>query len=234
MSSLITEIEIDGTQIEIVAEAYSLRDAALRKASTVHTVEDAFEANVASKAMADLNELVKGIEASRKAAKEPALTIGRQIDGIAKDFIADCNAELARIKRALGEYQRIEAEKKREAEREARRKEQAILDAAAEEERKRMAMENKGRTGTMLEDTRAIVDKADKEIATVRSEASQKHNAVAGVRVRTTTKFEVKDVSALLAARPDLFSPDDQKIRAALKLTKSIPGLEVWEESIAY
>jgi len=63
---------------------------------------------------------------------------------------------------------------------------------------------------------------------------AQSHSAVAGVKVRTTVKFKIIDESALMQARPELFTPDDKKIRAALKLTKQIPGLEVWEESNAY
>lgn len=234
MSEYILQPDIEDCQIEIVAEAFALRDAAMRKATTVTTVENLFEANVAAKAMSDLNELIKGVEASRTAAKAPALTIGRRIDEIAKDFISDCKSEHARIKRSLGEYQTIEAEKKREAEREARKAEQAILDRAAAAERERIAAESKGRSGTMLEDVAAIVDTADKQIATVRAEASQKHNAVAGIRVRKSIKFEIVDEAALMAARPDLFTADDSKIRAALKLTKSISGLNVWEESTAY
>lgn len=53
------------------------------------------------------------------------------------------------------------------------------------------------------------------------------------VQVRSFAKFEITDEAELLKARPDLFSPDETKIRAALKITKSIPGLRVWEEKKA-
>lgn len=234
MSSYITEPDIVDCDIAIIAEAFAIRDAAMSKALTIKSVESLFDANRAYKAMDALGELIKGVESSRVAAKAPALEIGRRIDGIAKDFVDDCKAEHARIKRVLGEYQVIEAEKKREAEREARRKEQAILDKAAAEQRARIAEETSGRTGTMLEDVAALAETTDKQIAAVRSEAAQKHSAVAGVKVRKTLKFEVKDEAALLAARPDLFSVDDKKVRAAIKLTRNIPGLEIWEEATAY
>ena len=230
----ITEPDIYDCEIEIIAEAFALRDSALRASGGIDTVENLFEANQAKNALDALADLIKGIEASRTQAKKPALELGRKIDGIAKDFIEQAASEKTRLQKILGAYQRIEADKKREAEREARRKEQAILDAAQAEQQKRMAEESKGRTGTMLADTETIAEKADKQIAEVRQEAANKHDAVKGLRVRKSVKFEIKDAAALLAARPDLFSPDESKIRAAIKLTQSIPGLEIWEESTAY
>ena len=74
---MITKIEIDETQIEIIPEAYLARDTAIHKSELVTTVEDAFEAQSASTAMHALNEIVKGMEASRKEAKSPALQAGR-------------------------------------------------------------------------------------------------------------------------------------------------------------
>ena len=231
---MITKIEIDETQIEVIPEAYLARDSAIHKAELVTTVEDAFEAQSASTAMHALNEIVKGMEASRKEAKAPALQAGRAIDAIAKDFLASAQTELTRVKRLLGEYQRVEAEKKRKAEAEARRKEQAERAAFEKAERERIQKENAGRTETLNQDLDKAAEKFDKSVAKIKQDAAQSHSAVAGVKVRTTVKFRVIDEAALMQARPELFTPDDKKIRAALKLTKQIPGLEVWEESNAY
>ena len=223
---MITKIEIDETQIEVIPEAYLARDSAIHKSELVTTVEDAFEAQSASTAMHALNEIVKGMESSRKDAKAPALQAGRAIDAIAKDFLASAQSELTRVKRLLGEYQRVEAEKKRKAEAEARRKEQAERAAFEQAERER--------TGTLNEDLNKAAEKFDKQVAKIKQDVAQSHAAVAGVKVRTTLKFRVIDEAALMQARPELFTPDDKKIRAALKLTKQIPGLEIWEESNAY
>jgi hypothetical protein len=231
---MITKIEIDETQIEVIPEAYLARDSAIHKAELVTTVEDAFEAQSASTAMHALNEIVKGMEASRKDAKAPALQAGRAIDAIAKDFLASAQTELTRVKRLLGEYQRVEAEKKRKAEAEARRKEQAERAAFEKAERERIQKENAGRTGTLNQDLDKAAEKFDKSVAKIKQDAAQSHAAVTGVKVRTTVKFRVIDEAALMQARPELFTPDDKKIRAALKLTKQIPGLEIWEESNAY
>ena len=231
---MITKIEIDETQIEVIPEAYLARDSAIHKAELVTTVEDAFEAQSASSAMHALNEIVKGMEASRKDAKAPALQAGRAIDAIAKDFLASAQTELTRVKRLLGEYQRVEAEKKRKAEAEARRKEQAERTAFEQAERERIQKENAGRTETLNQDLDKAAEKFDKSVAKIKQDVAQSHAAVAGVKVRTTVKFRVIDEAALMQARPELFTPDDKKIRAALKLTKQIPGLEVWEESNAY
>lgn len=231
---MITKLEIDETQIEIIPEAYLARDTAIHKAELITTVEDAFEAQSASTAMHALNEIVKGMEVSRKDAKAPALQAGRAIDAIAKDFIASAQTELTRVKRLLGEYQRVEAEKKRKAEAKARRKEQAEKEALLRARLERIEKENAGRTCTLNEDLNKVDEKFDKSVAKIKQDAAQSHAAVAGVKVRTTVKFRVIDEAALMQARPELFTPDDKKIRAALKLTKQIPGLEVWEESNAY
>lgn len=237
---MITKLEIDETQIEIIPEAYLARDAAIHKAELVTTVEDAFEAQSASTAMHALNEIVKGMEVSRKDAKAPALQAGRSIDAIAKDFIASAQTELTRVKRLLGEYQRVEAEKKRKAEAEARRKEQAERAAFEQAERERIQKENAGRTGTLIKDLKKNAEQFDKSVAKIKQDAAQSHAAVKGVRVKTTLKFRVIDEKALMKAHPELFTPDDKKIRAALKLrselnlSTQIPGLEVWEESKAY
>jgi hypothetical protein len=231
---MITKIEIDETQIEVIPEAYLARDSAIHKAELVTTVEDAFEAQSASTAMHALNEIAKGMEASRKDAKAPALQAGRAIDAIAKDFLASAHVELIRVKRLLGEYQRVEAVKKRKAEAEARRKEQAERAAFEKAERERIQKENAGRTGTLNQDLDKAAEKFDKSVAKIKQDAAQSHAAITGVKVRTTVKFRVIDEAALMQARPELFTPDDKKIRAALKLTKQIPGLEVWEESNAY
>ena len=231
---MITKLEIDETQIQIIPEAYLARNVAIHKAMLVTTVDDAFEAQSASTAMHALNEIVKGMEVSRKDAKAPALQAGRAIDAIAKDFIASAQTELTRVKRLLGEYQRVEAEKKRKAEAKARRKEQAEKEALLRARLERIEKENAGRTGTLNEDLNKVDEKFDKSVAKIKQGAVQSHAAVAGVKVRTTVKFRVIDEAALMQARPELFTPDDKKIRAALKLKKQIPGLEVWEESNAY
>ena len=221
MSELITQPKINGVTIEIVAEAEQMKIEALMSSKGIETVDDGFEATIAAEAQSALRHLIKGIEESRKDAKAPVLEIGRQIDGVAKDYIEDVKAEESRIAQLLGAFQIVERDKKIAAERQARIQEQQVMAEAAQ----------------LLyadSDNTDLLDDAQAHIATLRKEAASKHDAVAGVKVRKTIKFEVESEAKLMAARPDLFSPNESKIRAALKLTITIPGIKAWEEIKAY
>mgnify|MGYP003624803817 FL=1 len=221
MNDLITQPKINGVAIEIVAEAEQMKIEALMSSKGIGSVTDGFEATIAAKAQSALRNLIKGIEESRKAAKSPVLDIGREIDGIAKDYIDEVKDEELRIAKLLGAFQKVERDKKIEAERQARVEEQKILVEATQD-----ALE----TGQDIQQH----DNAMQKIVALRQQAAAKHEAVAGVKVRTTTKFEIVDEAKTFKARPDLFSLDDKKIRAALKLTTTIPGLKVWDESKSY
>ena len=222
------------SEIEIVAEAFELRKQAITQAESITTVTDEFEATQAASAMKQLAELEKQIESSRKMAKDPALQLGKRIDSTAKEFVESIKVEKMRMSRILGEYQIAERKKKEAAERAAREAERQAIVAAEMKEKERLAKELDGRTGTLNEDVEKIAEDTQKEIVGIRQEVAQKHGAISGIKVRKKVCFEVEDVAALQKARPDLFSPDESKIRAALKLTQSIPGLKIWEETKAY
>jgi len=221
MSELITQPKINGVIIEIIAEAEQMKIQALMSSKGIETVDDVFEATIAAEAQSALRGLIKGIEESRKLAKAPVLEVGRQIDSVAKDYIEDVKAEESRIARLLGAFQIVERDKKIAAERQARIQEQKVMAEAAKQL-------------DVGSDNTDLLDDAQAQIATLRKEAAAKHDAVAGVKVRTTTKFEIVDEAETLKARPDLFSLNESKIRSALKITKTIPGIKVWEETKSY
>ena len=221
MSELITQPKINGVTIEIVAEAEQMKIEALMSSKGIQTVDDGFEATIAAEAQSALRHLIKGIEESRKDAKAPVLEIGRQIDSVAKDYIEEIKAEESRVAKLLGAFQIVERDKKLAAERQARIQEQKVMAGAAQQLDADI-------------DYTELMDHAQAQIATLRKEAAAKHDAVAGVKVRTTTKFEIVDEAETLKARPDLFSLNESKIRAALKTTKTIPGIKVWEETKSY
>ena len=221
MSELITQPKINGVIIEIIAEAEQMKIEALMSSKGIDSVDDGFEATIAAEAQSALRHLIKGIEESRKLAKAPVLEIGRQIDSVAKDYIEDVKAEESRIARLLGAFQIVERDKKIAAERQARIQEQKVMAEAAKQL-------------DVGSDNTDLLDDAQAQIAILRQEVAAKHDAVAGVKVRTTTKFEIVDEAETLKARPDLFSLNDSKIRAALKTTKTIPGIKVWEETKSY
>jgi len=225
--SLITLPDIYETEIEIVAEAFELRAAALRQAELIESVQDGFEASQAANAMTELKSLEKEITEAHKLAKAPVLRISRHIDGLKNDFLDDIKAESSRLSKMLGAFQAAEREKKMQAEREARQKERERIEAEKQKQLDAMMTGDK----EALKESDEQLRKIERETA---AEIASKHDAVKGVRVRKSIKFEITDEAELLKSRPDLFSPDDKKIRAALKITQSIPGLNVWEETSAY
>lgn len=222
MTDYLTQPKVNNVQISIIAEAEELKLNALLCSKDIASVEDGFEAKVAADAQKTLRGLIKNMEESRKAVKAPILQIGRNIDGIAKDFLEDVKLEEERLAKLLGDFQKVERQKKISAEREAINKEKKLLMKASEE-----ALA----TGQNITDLDA---KTQTEIATLHEEAAMKHEAVKGLRVKTTIKFEIEDDSLLMKARPDLFSPDETKIRRALKTNNNIPGIKAWEETKAY
>ena len=222
MSDLIKQLKFDKVDVQIVAEASLVKEEALLASKTIETVDDVFEASYAHKALKTLKNLITQIETSRKSVKAPILDVGRNIDNLAKDYIHDVKLEEQRISKLLGAYQRIERDKKVAAQREAMIEENKIMVEQAQKA---------AESGDLAQ---PIDDNALAKINQLREQVAEKHDAVAGVKVRTTTKFEIVDEAELLAARPDLFSPDQSKIRHALKLTKTIPGVKTWEETKAY
>lgn len=209
-------------EINIVSQAHLMKKEALHASRSIESVIDVFEANFAAKAQKTLKTIIAAMEDSRKKAKAPMLEIGRKVDGIARDFVDEVIAEEQRIARLLGAYQRVERDKKVAAQKAAMIEENKIMIEQAQKA---------AESGNL---TQSIDEDALTKIAKLRDNVADQHDAVAGVKVRTTTKFEIVDEAELLAARPDLFSPDQSKIRQALKQTKTIPGLKTWEETKAY
>ena len=222
MTELIKKPIMHDAEIGIVSQAHLMKKDAMHAARSVETVDDLFEAQYAAKAQKTLKSIINAMEESRKKAKAPMLEIGRNIDGIAKDFVTDVVVEEQRIAKLLGAYQRVERDKKVAAKRQAMIEENKIM------------IEQAQKAAESGDFTQSIDDAALAKINQLREEVADKHDAVEGVKVKTTTKFEIVDEAELLAARPDLFSPDQSKIRQALKLTKTIPGLKTWEETKAY
>ena len=221
MSNLILKKGFGEMDISLASEAYDVKTSLLNNSKTMLAVNDGFEATMVADSQRSLRHLISQIEESRKAAKAPILKFGKMIDGLAKEFIEEVKEEETRIGRLLGAFQIVERDKKLAAERQARIQEQKVMAGAAQQLDADI-------------DYTELMDDAQAQIATLRKEAAAKHEAVAGVKVRTTTKFEIVDEAETLKARPDLFSLNESKIRAALKTTKTIPGIKVWEETKSY
>lgn len=164
------------------------------------------------------------------------IAVGKQIDALASNFILELETEQRRLSLLVGSYQDAERRKARLAQEEAERKELARMFELEEQERKRAAMENNQRTGTLLPDLEQIRQKAAEDVVQIRQEAANAAvRAPEGSMIKKTWKFEVTDIKALFKAFPDLciIEPNNAAIRAIIKNNQSIPGLKVWSETAA-
>jgi hypothetical protein len=239
-ASLITVPDVSGLEITLAPVAIQARGEALATARAITTVEDEFDQAVAVAALRELQGLSRKVEDARTTVKRPVLDVGKKIDRVAKDFCEELDTEGRRLGKILGIFQ-----------------EKAQREAAAERERLRLAEEHRleelRKEQAKLEETfvatvnsedqseafqqlHRFEERANNELLAIKQQvACVAPPKATGQITRTETKFELLDIAALHAARPDLtnIEPNGTAIRAALKAgARDVPGLRIWEETV--
>jgi len=218
-------------EVELAPSAYNARAVALTTAESITVIENVTDLDNAASALTAIKSLTRSIEDSRKQVKAPVLEVSRRIDSIAKDYLMPLEDEAGRLSSMIGAHQ--------EANRRKAEKEKEI--AAHAQNEAMIEMQKKQRAAVEAGDAEAA-DAARAEAADKIAESQLALIAAQGPRVdnittRSTWKFEVSDVEALYAARPDLcvIEPSSAAIRAIIKTTngKPIPGLRIWSEASA-
>lgn len=159
----------DGYQITITPEAEKQKATIIQAARAVVAVTDTDSCDIAQSRLRSLASVRTAVESSRKIVKAPVIDLGKRIDGIAADFVADVVAEEARLSGLVTEYAREQQRIKREAE------------LAAEQERQRVERERHEaemaaqREAARIERERQAAEKAahEAEIAQLKAEAAQ-------------------------------------------------------------
>ena len=159
----------DGYQIQITPEAEAQKAIILSAARAVVAVTDPDSCDIAQSRLRSLASVRTAVESSRKIVKAPVIDLGKRIDGIAADFVADVVAEESRLSGLVAEYAREQQRIKREAE------------LAAEQERQRVERERHEaemaaqREAARIERERQAAEKAahEAEIARLKAEAAQ-------------------------------------------------------------
>lgn len=270
MSTTANPIAVRGVaevRVDIIQDAYSARAAVIDTAQFCPSViTDADTRQEVVDALREVNRLLRQVEEGRKAAKAPALELGRRIDHAAEEFSAPLAVEQKRLNETLTAYeveqQRIarEAEAKRQAElarkQEEERKRQAELDRQAREaEAAKAEADRKAREATDAEarakaqqEAKDAADKAatlaaqkEKEAEAARLQQAELLRApsptapkAAGTAVSNPWVFEVLDIKALHAARPELV---DLVVRRNDIITRirsgerEIPGLRIYQDT---
>lgn len=96
----------EGYTIAIAPEATSMRDTIIEAARRVVAVTDQDSCDIAQARLKGLAAIRNSVEASRTEVKKPVLELGRKIDGLAKDFVADVITEEARLSILVTDYAR--------------------------------------------------------------------------------------------------------------------------------
>jgi hypothetical protein len=150
----------EGYTITVTPAAEQQKQVILDAARRIVAVTDQDSCDIAQARMKGLASIRTAVEASRTEVKKPVLELGRHIDGIAKDFVADVVLEEARLSGLVTEYAREQQRKQREAreaaererqriEREEHERKMAALREQQEAERQRMAAEREAHEAEM-------------------------------------------------------------------------------------
>jgi hypothetical protein len=142
----------DGYTIAISPDAEESKLRIIAASRAIVAVTDSPSCDDAQARIRELAAARIAVEKSREIVKRPVIDLGKKIDGIAKDFAADINAEESRLTAMVNAYaaeqQRIAREATAAAERERQRIEReehearmAALRAEQEAERQRMEAE---------------------------------------------------------------------------------------------
>lgn len=218
----VTGLATAAITLEPGAEAHR---ASLLATSKAITEVDEFTIDAASCALKLLQETARAVEAQRVKEKAPALDFGKQIDSVSKQYCAPILTEADRLSRLIGGFMAEQQRIAREAE-EARQRAVRDQQRLAEEAARKAAA-----AAVPDEDFQTMPDASPAPTFMAPLPPAPEPVKVAGIQTRTTWEYEVTDLAALFAARPDLcvIEPNPSAIRAALAADKPIPGLRYWQ-----
>ena len=220
----------DGYQIEITPEAEKQKATIIQAARAVVAVTDADSCDIAQSRLRLLASVRNAVESSRKQVKAPVIDLGKRIDGIAADFVADVISEESRLSGLVTEYAREQQRLKREAE------------LAAEQERQRVERERHEaeiaaqREAARIERERQAAEKAahEAEIARLKAEAAQSEEGQRAARVAqekalaAQREAEVRAESARRQAEADAAAAREReeaaRIAAAAVMVAAAPA----------
>ena len=230
MSTTALAILGDGYQITITPEAEKQKATILTAARAVVAVTDADSCDIAQSRLRILASVRNAVESSRKQVKAPVIDLGKRIDGIAADFVADVVAEEARLSGLVTEYAREQQRIKREAELAAEKQRQRV-----ERERHEAEMAAQ-REAARIERERQAAERAahEAEIAQLKAEAAQSEEGQQAARaaqekaLAAQREAEARAEAALRQAQADAAAAREReeaaRIAAAVAVDAPAPA----------
>ncbi|EIP99355.1 hypothetical protein OpiT1DRAFT_03869 [Opitutaceae bacterium TAV1] len=223
-------IDIPGITYEepsLTFEAIEQRNKLIVESSRIAQIVDELDAENATAVLRDITARLAECETARKSIKAPIDELVFKIQDTAKTYAAPLLTEKDRLSRILGAYQQAQRDKAAREEREAREEAARIAREAAADIAAKQAAH-----GVDSPEAIQAEQQAAEAISVARQEVAAVVPKIEGTAVKRTWAWELVDINALFAARPDLVTliPDKTAIRAALKKTQSIPGLRIFED----
>ncbi len=223
------------------AAAEQFRNDLVLKAQDVQLIGSSIANEQAANVCRDIRRHLKAVEDTRKTLTAPLLDAQRLIKGVADDHVQPLKDELTRLEGLATGWQLAE-QKRVEAEERARQEEIARLEKEKIEAEARAAQEaaSVAPAGAVDDEEASNREQAAKREAEALA-AQQRAVIVApapelvkarGQRMQRVLRYEVLDIRAVYAARPELCSVEIKPaaVLATCDPALPVPGLKLWWE----
>ncbi len=253
MENLLTLSKFTPPEITLSEEAIIAKGKIVDGLLSFKEITNQKDAILASEGLGLAKALLKSVEITRKEITAPVLAIQRDIKSKADEFTKDIDAEKDRIAGLLGVYEKKkreeEARLKREADEKLRLEQERIRKDAeekleAEKKAAQKLIDEAKEAGDKVAENQARLDihsknteiQEETKAASIAAKSeSQSSLALSkpektGVKLRDEWKFEVTDINKLQLLNPGFVNvePNNMAIRGAIKTSKEIPGLRIW------
>jgi hypothetical protein len=254
MQKAMTIQNVESVRVELSDAVRSLVAEALADCQGIKAVTDPLDFDASINAQRAAAQLRKSIDSQRKEITRPLDDVKSKCIALVEELLVPLAAEEHRLSGMNAAY---EAERRRKAEEEARRIRAAALlaereaEAKAAQERQRIADQQRADAARASAQERAAIEarageemRLAEERAAAAAEASRLQamqqlstlqTPTTGAAMLTHSRYEITDLAACYAARPEWFElkPRDGIIKSALKVmdeTTQIPGMRHWKE----
>lgn len=225
----------------ITEEAEERRNELALAAVAVKTVTNAEEQDAAAKAAVDIQTYVKAVQAAGLDYRRPISAFTAQIKAAEDDHLKPLLAEKDRIGRLVADFQEKEARRVAREEEERRQAFEAAeakrleAERLAQEAAERAAESGKGKDAKLAAKLEQQAVAAEEQVQSVIRAPEPARATASGTAVKKVLRWEVTDLKALYAARPELCTvePKASAIQAVCVPEMPVPGLKLWWENKA-
>lgn len=250
----------EGYSLLIAPEAQAMKAELLKHSALVVEVRDPESSAAAQSQIKKIAAIRNAVEKCRNEVKRPVLTVGREIDSKAAEYMAELLMAEARLKKLVEDYatevekerQRLlrEAEEKRRAEEKAAREaEEARLKAereaqeAARKAEEAMWADDEAEAKKAAEEARKAQEEADRVAKEEAARRAENFSAISVMPekasgVKFTYDFEVTDIHQLYRYASSLVKLEPKRsdiiehIKSLPAADPEIPGLRVFKKPI--